>query len=73
MTAIATGTAVAARRAAIGTFGRGRFVITKVEVVGAEITHARLGFDVGDPAFEPIGGAGFGFFGTAGRTLDDVS
>jgi hypothetical protein len=73
VTAIAAGPAVAARRTAIGTFGRNRFVITKVKVVGTEVTHARFGFDVGDPAFEPIGGAGFGFFGTAGRARDDVS
>jgi hypothetical protein len=50
-------------RIAVGT---GAFVVAEVQVVGAEIPHSGFGFDVGDSAFKPIGGAGCGFFGPTG-------
>jgi len=67
VTAITAGATVALRRAAFGSFSRGGFVVTKIEIVSAEVPHAGFGFDVSDPAFEPIGGTGSGFFAAAGR------
>jgi hypothetical protein len=49
---IAARAAVSARWATIGGFDCGGFVVTKIQVVGAEVPHAGFGFDIGDFAFE---------------------
>jgi hypothetical protein len=59
-------TAVGARGASVGVAvavtvtvtvaGRG-FVVSEVEIIGAEVAHAGFSFDVGDAAFESVGHA----------------
>jgi hypothetical protein len=45
---------------------RSRFVVTEIEVIGAEVTHPGFGFDVREFSFEAIGESVAGVVGAGG-------